>query len=191
MYRILIVLSVIFFLSSCQTSMQNKKQPKNSDHWLEGTWTAPYFAGQIAETWSFDEKGFLNLDGIYKENWDTLYWEKIKIDTLGEDVFLIAKPHNAPGFIYQQISVSDKEIIFENKIYGNPYRIKYLKIDNDHFERVTTGKEEGEEVIGQFNYTRHGKEPLAGAKKPQIPDSERQFPVMDQDVNTVPDIDNK
>lgn len=178
MYRILFTLSIVIILASCQT-VQNEKQANEYDHWLEGTWTAPYFMGKISETWSFNDKGNLSLDGLFEENGDTIYWEKIKIDTLGKDIFLIAKPHNSPGFIYQQVSSSENEIVFENKIYSNPYRIKYIKVDNDHFDRVNIGLEEGQEVKNLFNYTRLGKLPLVpNAGQPFQNENIQDAPVM-------------
>ena len=182
MHRILFIVFILIIMASCQ-SVQNGKQVRNYDHWLEGTWTAPAFQGNIAETWTFDHNGFLNLEGLYQQNGDTVYWERIKIDTVGDDVLYIAKPHDASGFIYQLVSKNDTSLVFENKIYSNPYKITYRKIDDDHFDRVNTVFEEGNEVNNYYKYTRLGKLPLVEDKWAEPSVNIQQKPLQDKEVH--------
>jgi hypothetical protein len=151
MFRTFLILILIFMLG-CQP---RSEKPVFEKHWLAGNWTAKAFSGRLDEYWKVDSpNGLILKAGYYIEDADTSYSETLKIDTLGGSVFMVAKPFNSDSRIYTLKRQTADSLIFENQVYRNPFRIVYVRTDNNHFTRLITGIEHSDTVRIKFEFER-------------------------------------
>lgn len=79
--------------------------------------------------------------GVYIENNDTSYSAITRIEKIADEVILFSVIKDSTPKIFKAISVSDNEIVFENKDYKNPYQVKYEFFTGSTYRRSITGFE--------------------------------------------------
>lgn len=125
-----------------------------SMYWLVGNWSAPAFDGRIVETWSTRDGRVHLKQGCYIVGLDTQYREEVTIDELSGAGYLLAKPQNAAFRVYDRTAFDQSSMVFESLLYKEPFRIRYDRIDNDHFDRTVSSLVEEDTVLRVFHFQR-------------------------------------
>jgi hypothetical protein len=89
-------------------------------------------------------------------NGDTVFIEQLKIEKIGDDIFYTAIVEHNPGPVHFKLVELDlNKAVFENLEHDFPNRIIYmLKKDGSLYARIEGRNKKGEEVTGEFFYTR-------------------------------------
>ncbi len=140
----------LLFLSC--TSIDRKTDSLNLESKLTGKWIATAFDGELHEEWKLGENGWMEQQGFYIENADTLYSAKTRIEKVENDIILFSIIKNSNPKIFQSIEFSEDKIVFQNKDYKNPFQVTYEFINSKKFKRTIEGFENDSLVIYNFNF---------------------------------------
>lgn len=135
-----LVLAVSLLFVSCNYKNETTDHLKLKNK-LEGKWQAKAFDGVLAEQWLLSNNGWMEQQGYYIEEKDTNYSAKTRIEKVGDDVILFSVIKNGTPKIFKSISLTENQIVFENKDYRNPYRVTYKFLDKMNYRRTITGYE--------------------------------------------------
>lgn len=122
--------------------------------WLAGDWSADAFDGRIAEAWVDDDNGLQLKTGFYIVGSDTPYAEVAAITSLAGQHCLIAKPQDRPIRIYDCRSYGPDSAVFTSACNTDPFEIRYIKRDDDRFDRVISSIHESDTVVYTFHFNR-------------------------------------
>ncbi len=152
--KFILITAILFLYLSCQHQLPIKDQ-LNLQTKLEGKWKAPAFDGELRESWSLDDNGWMHQQGYYIEQNDTMYAAMTKIEKVGNEIILLSVIKNSAPKIFQAIKQNDKELLFENKDYQNPFRVKYEFLDHSNYRRTISGYEQDSLVVYEFNFEKY------------------------------------
>jgi hypothetical protein len=149
--------SIIIMAGLIALSCSNK--PEQEDHLnlkdkLGGKWIAAAFSGELHEEWTLHNTGWMIQEGYYIENNDTSYSAKTRIEKVDNDIILFSVIKNSNPKIFKATSITDKEIIFENDDYRNPFQVKYEFLSKSSYRRTIRGYEQDSLVTYEFNFKR-------------------------------------
>lgn len=148
-HPILIMLGLVL-LSCCE-------QAKTEDHLglqskLSGKWKAAAFDGELHETWTLNDKGWMQQEGFYIEKSDTSYAAQTQVQSVGDDVILFSVIRNSNPKIFKQVHSEENKMVFENDDYKNPFQVTYEFLSDSSYRRTIRGYEEDSIVVFQFNF---------------------------------------
>ena len=150
MKSLLLILGV-FGILSCVENLPQEDHLNLKDK-LGGRWIAKAFSGELHEEWTLENTGWMIQEGYYIENDDTSYSAKTRIEKVGNDIILFSVIKDSNPKIFKAISFRDKEIIFENDDYKNPFQVKYEFLGENTYRRTITGYEQDSLVVHEFNF---------------------------------------
>lgn len=149
--RCFLVLTVILVFVSCNNKIESTDYLKLKNK-LEGNWQAKAFDGVLNEEWTLGENGWMQQQGYYIEEKDTSYSAKTRIVKVDEEVILFSVIKNSNPKIFRAISLTDNQIIFENKDYKNPFLVTYEFLDKMNYRRTIKGYEGDSLIVYVFNF---------------------------------------
>lgn len=87
---------------------------------------------------------------------DIVFTEQLKIEKIGDDIFYTAiVEHNPAPVHFKLVELDLNKAVFENPEHDFPNRIIYmLKKDGSLYARIEGRNKKGEEITGEFFYTR-------------------------------------
>ena len=110
------------------------------------------FNGELHETWQLGSHGWMEQQGYYIEKQDTSYSAKTRIEKVGDDIILFSVIKDSNPKIFKAVKVTDKELVFENKDYKNPFKVRYQFIHENQYHRTITGYENDSLVEYKFEF---------------------------------------
>lgn len=119
---------------------------------LSGKWVATAFDGELHEVWHLNDSGWMQQEGYYIENGDTLYAAQTQIQGVGNDTILFSVIKDANPKIFKSIHAEENKIIFENDDYKNPYQVHYEFLTAENYRRTIRGRENDSLVEYEFNF---------------------------------------
>ena len=150
-----ILLILIFnFVSSGCNDQPAPNDRLNLNAKLSGTWKAIAFDGALHEKWALLPDGYMQQEGMYIENRDTLYQAITKIEQVGTELILYSVIKDSNPKIFKAIHRTEDIIIFENKDYSNPYQVKYEFLSDNKYRRTIEGVENDTLAIYVFNFNK-------------------------------------
>ena len=150
MKTILIILAGLLIFSC--GGFDQTEDPLNLKDKLSGKWQAKAFDGELREEWKLEKNGWMQQKGVYIENNDTSYSAITRIEKIGHEVILFSVIKDSTPKIFKAISVSENEIVFENKDYKNPYQVKYEFFTGSTYRRTITGLGNDSLATYEFNF---------------------------------------
>jgi len=148
--KYLVFIICVLLISSCK-DQQIKSQLAFSEK-LEGKWQAAAFSGELHETWQTTSDGWIIQQGYYLEGNDTSYSARTKMEKVAGELILFSVIKNSNPKIFKAINITPASIIFENKDYRNPYKVKYEFLGEKNYRRTITGYEQDSLVTFVFNF---------------------------------------
>lgn len=119
---------------------------------LAGTWQAEAFDGMLHETWQLDDDGFMRQQSVYIENGDTLYQATSKIQEVAGELILLSVIKESAPKVFQAVSRTSDQIVFENADYANPNKVTYAFIDAQNYHRTISGIQQDSAVQYLFTF---------------------------------------
>jgi hypothetical protein len=96
--------------------------------WLSGDWETAPGSGQIDEHWTRVAGGTLFGMSRTVANNKTVFYEYLRIEARGTDIFYVAHPRGRqPGTDFKLVQLNGQEAVFENLAHDFPKRIRYRK----------------------------------------------------------------
>jgi hypothetical protein len=162
MFRKLIGLcAVVFCFHSCVHKQEDKSNENNNNlsrlEWLIGSWVHDEEDGYFSENWTQVNDSVLSGFGYLFLGEDTIFSETISLEQKGEDLFYIVSAqgqNDGKSVQFRLTSDNDGKFVFEKPEHDFPKRITYQFIDNEHFQAVVEGEEEGETRSMVFDFSR-------------------------------------
>lgn len=150
--------NTLFFLISALIFSCNENDKANDylnlETKLSGKWIAKAFDGELHEEWKLNNNGWMEQEGYYIENKDTVYAAKTQIQKVGNDTILFSVIKNANPKIFKVIRSQENKIIFENDDYKNPYQVKYEFFSSQSYKRTIKGYENDSLVTYEFHFNK-------------------------------------
>lgn len=124
--------------------------------WIEDNWISPQDGSIIYENWVRVDDSAYSGESYTVKNGVTVFTEKLKIEKIGDDIFYTAVVAHNPGPVhFKLVELDENKAVFENPEHDFPNRIIYmLKDDGLLYARIEGKNKKGEEVTGEFFYTR-------------------------------------
>lgn len=148
-YLLIFVMVIAFCSCKSECPVEDHLKLKSK---LAGKWKAKAFDGELHEEWKLGNKGWMEQEGYYIEKGDTSYAAKSQIQGVGEDVILFSVIRNSDPKIFKSIELKDSEMVFENKDYENPFRVRYEFLSDTKYRRTITGYQNDSLVVYEFNF---------------------------------------
>lgn len=121
--------------------------------WLIGTWENKTPKGSIYETWNkTNDNEFSGKSYIIKEK-DTIVFENIRLVQEQDGLFYIPtvkSQNDALPIRFAVKTISETELVFENKQHDFPQIISYTKITSDSLVAEISGIKNGKERKQEF-----------------------------------------
>jgi hypothetical protein len=124
--------------------------------WIVDSWISPPGESITYENWTkIDDTTFSGESHTIK-NGDTVFSEQLKIEKISDDVYYTAIVKHNPGPVhFKLVELGENKAVFENAKHDYPNRIVYeLKDDGSLYARIEGKNKKGEDVIGEFIFTR-------------------------------------
>lgn len=121
--------------------------------WLSGDWETGPGRMQIDEHWTKVAGG--SLFGVSRTvaGGRTAFFEYLRIETRGADIFYVAHPKaRTPGTDFKLVKLSGQEAVFENLAHDFPKRIIYRKNADGSLTARIEGDGTGKEKPQDFQY---------------------------------------
>lgn len=125
--------------------------------WLIGTWENKTQRGSIYETWSKEnDNEYSGKSYIVKEK-DTIIFENIRLVQEQDGLFYIPTVNNQNDALpvrFESKTISETQLIFENKEHDFPQIISYTRIGTDSLVAEISGIKNGQERKQAFSMKR-------------------------------------
>jgi hypothetical protein len=119
-------LFISLFLFSCSTN--SKKEKIKASEWLIGEWKNQSIEGVLKENWAKSNDSTLTAGSFFIKDTDTLHFENITLKEIdGELVYetTILGQNNDKPIVFNLLSQTENELVFENLQNDYPQKIKY------------------------------------------------------------------
>lgn len=140
---------VLLSVSSCHHAVQ----PINKASWFIGTWECTTPEGSLYESWHQTSPEALAGKSYFLNGKDTSLFETVKLIHENNRLHYIvttANQNNQQPVRFSSISITDNELVFENKEHDFPQIIKYNKISNDSIVAEISGSKNGKSMSELF-----------------------------------------
>ncbi|MBI9035719.1 MAG: hypothetical protein JEZ03_14760 [Bacteroidales bacterium] len=121
--------------------------------WLIGTWENKTPKGSVYETWSItNDNEFSGKSYIVKDK-DTIVFENIRLVQEQDGLFYIPtvkSQNDALPIRFAVKTISETQLVFENKQHDFPQIISYTKITSDSLVAEISGNKNGKERKQEF-----------------------------------------
>lgn len=166
MYRFFFILWLLphtLWAQSGQTESPSAFIESISPH-LVGQWSSKAWDGVLEEEWTFAE-GRLLQHATYSEEGKVLYEANNFMEEKAGELLLTTIIKNSNPKIFQAVSFSDSQIVFENTDYRNPSRVTYF-LGSEGYQRKIEGVEpDGKESVYTFEFVPAGSQGLIPRKE--------------------------
>ena len=123
--------------------------------WLEGDWVRQATRGEVIESWKRVSQHTMEGVASITSQGETRITEHLRIESLGDDVFYIAKPRENPfPTPFKLIESDGMRFVFENPDHDFPQRILYTGDGGDGLAVRIEGLAEGGERGVDFEFER-------------------------------------
>lgn len=146
-----------FMMSLLLFSCKEKTSDMDKVKWVEGVWESTSGEGTFTENWVWINDTLMKGAGYFvtSDN-DTTFREALSIENKNDTLYYVAAvAHN--GDIptkFKAVSISDKEMIFENKEHDFPQQIIYTRLSEKNMVAMITGMQNGKERTEKFELSR-------------------------------------
>jgi len=122
--------------------------------WMSGDWeTLPGKPPQTDEHWSIIRGGSLIGMSRTVSGERTVYYEYLRIETRGNEIFYVAHPRaKNPGTDFKLVKLSGQQAVFQNLAHDFPKRIIYRKNPDGSLTARVEGDGTEREKPQDFNY---------------------------------------
>ena len=112
--------------------------------WITGTWEGTSGSVRQEEYWSRPAGGLIL--GIHRDLFEggRSFFEFLRIEQRGEDVYYVAMPRGRPGTDFRLVQLEDNRAVFENPEHDFPQKIIYAR-DGETLSARIEGVENGEQ----------------------------------------------
>jgi hypothetical protein len=147
--------AISLLLFSCTTTSKNEKI--KASEWLVGEWKNESKEGIVTENWSKTNDSTLTAGSFFIKEKDTLHFENSKlIEKDGELVYetIIQGQNNDKPIVFNLLSETENELVFENLQNDYPQKIKYQRNSKTAITISISGKQAKKFVSEQFKMTK-------------------------------------
>ncbi len=147
--------AICLLLFSCTTTSKNEKI--KASEWLVGEWKNESKEGIVTENWSKTNDSTLVAGSFFVKEKDTLHFENSKlIEKDGELVYetIIQGQNNDKPIVFNLLSETENELVFENLQNDYPQKIKYQRNSKIAITISISGKQAKKFVSEQFKMTK-------------------------------------
>jgi hypothetical protein len=147
--------AISLLLFSCTTTSKNEKI--KASEWLVGEWKNESKEGIITENWSKTNDSTLVAGSFFVKEKDTLHFENSKlIEKDGELIYetIIQGQNNDKPIVFNLLSETENELVFENLQNDYPQKIKYQRNSKTAITISISGKQAKKFVSEQFKMTK-------------------------------------
>jgi hypothetical protein len=147
--------AISLLLFSCTTTSKNEKI--KASEWLVGEWKNESKEGIVTENWSKTNDSTLVAGSFFVKEKDTLHFENSKlIEKDGELVYetIIQGQNNDKPIVFNLLSETENELVFENLQNDYPQKIKYQRNSKTAITISISGKQAKKFVSEQFKMTK-------------------------------------
>ncbi len=137
--------SMVYLLMFCSCSITQTKSIKMTE-WLIGTWEQKTLKGSVYETWQKTDKNSLSGKSYVITGKDTIIFETIRlVNANGHLSYIPAVRDQNEGVAvhFQGKTISERLLVFENKMHDFPQVISYAKITGDSLKAEISGTRNG------------------------------------------------
>lgn len=122
--------------------------------WMAGDWKVARVDGSGEEHWIAPAGGLML--GLLREidRGKAHFFEFLRIEQRGEDVFYVAQPEGRPGTDFKQIEGRENEALFENPAHDFPRRILYRRELRATLYARAEGEEGGKPRVVEYRWTK-------------------------------------
>jgi hypothetical protein len=152
LHRTIAVIIVIFAASAF--ARHQTTTTLNDLAFLEGKWKTENRGMTVEEIWSAPAGGTMMGVGRTVKGDRTVFFEFLRIEQRGGDLFYIAAPRGQETTEFKLTSGDGKKFTFENPQHDFPQKITYEKIDDDTVRASIAGPKGGKEVGESWEYKR-------------------------------------
>lgn len=122
--------------------------------WFLGEWGNKSPDGELTERWKKENDSVFKGESYFVVGGkDTVFAETIVLDETDERLaYTVTVPdqNNAKPIRFEMTSITDNQIIFENKKHDFPSKITYNKIGNDSIKAEISGIKDGKQASEIF-----------------------------------------
>jgi hypothetical protein len=156
------VIIVFLLLQSCNKYDANGKLIKeyeelNKANWLIGDWEKKDSLGILKETWkTLDDSTYIGESYYIVPKNDTIHKETIQLMQDGEFLLYsttVKGENNDEPITFQMTEDKDSLLVFENKKYNYPQKIKYQLHKDKTIMTTVSGKQNGKQSSENYKMT--------------------------------------
>ena len=155
----IVILGAATIGSATGRALQTEKPAFKVDDlsWLSGDWETAPGRMQIEEHWTKPSGGALLGVGRTIAGGKMVFFEYLRIETRGEEIFYVAQPKGrTPGTDFKLVRLSAGEAVFENLQHDFPKRIIYRKQADGGLTARIEGDGTEKEKPQEFKYRKAG-----------------------------------
>jgi hypothetical protein len=151
---LIFILLIFSHTSSQDKNLMDERFQKLS--WIIDRWISLPGESITYENWSKVDDTTFSGESHTVKNGDTVFTEQLRIEKIDDDVYYTAiVKHNPAPVHFKLVELCETKAVFENPEHDFPNRIIYmLKDDGSMYARIEGKNKKGEEVNGEFFYTR-------------------------------------
>jgi hypothetical protein len=147
--------AISLLLFSCTTTSKNEKI--KASEWLVGEWKNESKEGIVTENWSKTNDSTLVAGSFFVKEEDTLHFENIILKEKEDELVyetIIQGQNNDKPIVFNLLSETENELVFENLQNDYPQKIKYLRNSKTAITISISGKQAKKFVSEQFKMTK-------------------------------------
>ncbi len=152
---------IVFLFAACcgvtACMPENHSQRIDKLNWILGAWEAAEKDGKFIEAWTKQNDSLFIGNGFFitPEN-DTPFRETLSIENKNDTLYYIVTTvqNGEVGVRFQEHSMTEETIIFENPKHDFPQQIIYTRTDDKHLVAKITGTQNGKTRTEEFRLKR-------------------------------------
>ena len=138
-----ILLLAIYSLPGCATKKASLADASTPFDGLVGHWEGPLGGGTFIEKWEKRTADYLQGEGFWIRNGDTILVEDISIRKLGPHWAYIAIINNSAPTLFTATEMKNNRWVFKNPEHDYPQEVGYELRNKNELEAWTDGKVNG------------------------------------------------
>ncbi|HLA55932.1 MAG TPA: DUF6265 family protein [Flavobacterium sp.] len=153
MKKAILFLFLAAILGSCKNGKEAKVRDIEKAAWLVGSWENKSPEGNLSEIWKKENDSVYRGESYFVKAKDTLHFETISLTQSGDVVYYTPTVMGQNGdkpVAFKMISMTDKQMVFENPAHDYPQKIVYTKITNDSLVASISGIQQGKPSAEQY-----------------------------------------